>query len=173
MYIHTRVFNPVIAIPALALGLGGIWLARRIYGHGHSLTADGRDPLAVNPSTGVIWNLSNARLYWDEFYIRVFVTPYNQAAAFLANQLDWNFWHDYVHNSVLLRGFNALSQLLKNPVDQGVIDGTVNGVGTLTRRASGRLRRVQTGYVRTYAISLLLGVVFVIVIILLPMIQNG
>ncbi len=101
------------------------------------------------------------------------MNPYNQTAAFLANQLDWNFWHDYVHNDVLLRGFNALSQLLKNPVDQGLIDGTVNGVGTLTRRASGRLRRVQTGYVRTYAISLLLGVVFVIVIILLPMIQNG
>ncbi len=69
------VFNPLIAIPALALGLGGIWLARRIYGHGHALTTDGSDPLAVNPSTGAIWNLSNARLYWDEFYCPHFREP--------------------------------------------------------------------------------------------------
>src|SRR5690606_4002627 len=90
------VFNPVIAIPALAIGLGGIFLARSIYGNGKALTANRRDPLAVNPSTGVIWSLANARLYWDEFYFRVFENPFNRAGAFLADQLDWSFWHDYV-----------------------------------------------------------------------------
>jgi NADH-quinone oxidoreductase subunit L len=54
-----------------------------------------------------------------------------------------------------------------------VIDGIMNGAGRLVAWASGRLRRVQTGYVRTYAITLLLGVVFVIIIILLPMMQTG
>jgi len=49
----------------------------------------------------------------------------------------------------------------------------VNGVGRLVSWVSGRLRRVQTGYVRTYAITLLLGVVFVIVLLLLPMVQAG
>jgi NADH-quinone oxidoreductase subunit L len=167
------VFNPVIAIPALAIGLGGIFLARSIYGNGKALTANRRDPLAVNPSTGAIWSLANARLYWDEFYFRVFENPFNRAGAFLADQLDWNFWHDYVHDNILVRGFNALGTFLSQPVDLGLIDGAVNGIGRLTRWASGRLRRVQTGYVRMYAITVLIGVVFVIVVILLPMIQAG
>ena len=167
------VFNPLIAIPALALGLGGIFLARSIYGHGKALTKDGRDPLAVDPSTGALWNLSNARLHWDEFYFRIIENPFNRVGAFLADRLDWDFWHDYFHNTVLLRGFNALGSFFSQPVDLGVIDGIVNGAGRLVARASGSLRRVQTGYVRTYAITLLLGVVFVIIIILLPMMQTG
>lgn len=167
------VFNPLIAIPALAIGLGGIFLARSVYGQGKALTANRRDPLAVNPSTGAIWNLANARLYWDEFYFRVFENPYNRVGAFLADQLDWNFWHDYFHNNILLRGFNALGTFFSQPIDLGLIDGAVNGIGRLIRWLGGRLRRVQTGYVRMYAITVLIGVVFVIVIILLPMIQAG
>ncbi len=167
------VFNPLIAIPALALGLGGIFVARSIYGNGKALTERRRDPLAENPSTGAIWKLANARLYWDEIYFQFFENPFNRLGAFLADQLDWNFWHDYFHNSVLTRGFNALGRLLSQPIDLGLIDGVVNGIGRVTRWASGRLRRVQTGYVRMYAITLLLGVVFVIVIILLPLLLAG
>jgi NADH:ubiquinone oxidoreductase subunit 5 (subunit L)/multisubunit Na+/H+ antiporter MnhA subunit len=165
------VFNPLIAIPALAIGLGGIFLARSIYGRGKALTEHGRDPLAERPTTAAVWSLANARLYWDEFYFRVFENPFNRIGAFLADRLDWDFWHDYFHNVVLLRGFNALGSFLSQPVDLGLIDGAVNGVGRLTRWFSSRLRRVQTGYVRMYAITVLIGVVFVIVIILLPMIQ--
>ena len=54
-----------------------------------------------------------------------------------------------------------------------MIDGAVNGVGRAVRWMSAGLRRVQTGYVRTYAITLLLGVVVVILILLLPWIQQG
>lgn len=167
------VFNPLIAIPALALGLGGIFLARSIYGHGKALTRDRKDPLAVRPSTGAIWSMANARLYWDEFYFRFIENPFNKGGAFLANQLDWNFWHDYVHNNVLLRGFNALGEFLSRGIDIGLIDGAVNGIGRVIAAFSRRLRRVQTGYVRMYAVTLLLGVVFVIIIILLPMMQTG
>ena len=74
---------------------------------------------------------------------------------------------------MLARGFNALATFLSQPVDLGIIDGAVNGVGQLARWIAGNLRRVQTGYVRMYAITVLIGVVFVIVIILLPTIQTG
>lgn len=170
------VFNPLIAIPALAIGLGGIFLARSIYGRGKALrpyTDKGRDPLAINPSTGSFWQLANARLRWDEFYGRIIITPFDRTAAFLADTLDWNFWHDYFHDSVLTKGFNAIGRLLSAPVDLGIIDGVVNGVGRLAQWAGRRMRLVQTGYVRTYAISIMLGVIFVIIILLLPMMQNG
>jgi hypothetical protein len=42
----------------------------------------------------------------------------------------------------------------------------------VVRWSSGRLRRVQTGYVRTYAVALLLGVIFVIVVMLLPWLRR-
>lgn len=167
------IFNPVIAIPALAIGLGGILLARSIYGRGRSLTANRRDPLAANPSTGSFWQLANARLYWDEFYFRIIINPFQRIAVFLADTLDWNFWHDYFHNSVIVRGFNAIAGLLSRPVDLGLIDGAVNGVARLVGWVSRRARRVQTGYVRTYAISIVLGVIFVIILLLLPIMQNS
>ena len=166
------VFNPVIALIALALGITGIRVARMIYGDGRALSAAGSDPLAARPSTGAIWRLANARLYFDEFYFRFFESPFNRIGAFLADELDWKFWHDYVHDSVILRGFNSLSDFLGRPVDLGVVDGAVNGVGRLTVWLSGHMRRVQTGYVRMYAISLLLGVVFVILLLLLPLLQT-
>ena len=162
----------MIALIALALGITGIRVARMIYGDGRALSAAGSDPLAARPSTGAIWRLANARLYFDELYFRFFENPFNRIGAFLADELDWKFWHDYVHDRVVLRGFNSLSEFLGRPVDLGVVDGAVNGVGRLTVWLSGRMRRVQTGYVRMYAISLLLGVVLVILLLLLPLLQT-
>jgi hypothetical protein len=43
-----------------------------------------------------------------------------------------------------------------------VIDGAVNGVGRLVRGASSTLRTVQTGSVRAYAASVLIGVVLIL-----------
>ncbi len=112
-------------------------------------------------------------MYWDQFYGRVFVRPFEQIAQFLANVVDWRFLHDYFHDQVLLRGFNAVARFLSNPVDIGIIDGAVNGVGRVTKWVSGELRQIQTGYVRTYALTFLVGVVLVIVVILLPLLQRG
>ncbi|MCL2395149.1 MAG: NADH-quinone oxidoreductase subunit L [Acidimicrobiaceae bacterium] len=42
-------------------------------------------------------------------------------------------------------------------VDAGVIDGAVNGVGRLSAGSGRVLRRLQTGYVRNYAIGIALG----------------
>jgi NADH-quinone oxidoreductase subunit L len=41
--------------------------------------------------------------------------------------------------------------------DLGVIDGLVNGVARLARDTGGVLRRLQSGYVRGYAVTMLIG----------------
>ncbi len=51
--------------------------------------------------------------------------------------------------------------------DRTVIDGTVNGVGTLTTGAGARLRRVQTGRVQNYALGIALGLIVMVVAYLL------
>ncbi len=43
-----------------------------------------------------------------------------------------------------------------------MIDGTVNGVGLVVRGWSAVLRRMQTGSVRSYAMSLFMGAVVII-----------
>ena len=47
-------------------------------------------------------------------------------------------------------------------VDAKMIDGTVNGVGALVRAGGGRLRRVQTGFVRNYALAVAVGAVAIL-----------
>jgi NADH-quinone oxidoreductase subunit L len=46
--------------------------------------------------------------------------------------------------------------------DKTVVDGAVNGVGTLVAEGSTRARLLQTGYVRNHALGLTIGVVVVV-----------
>ena len=47
-------------------------------------------------------------------------------------------------------------------VDAELIDGAVNGAGSFVSLGAGLLRRLQTGSVRVYAASFMLGVVTVL-----------
>jgi len=49
-------------------------------------------------------------------------------------------------------GFDGVSAF-----DRGVVDGAVNGVGSLVRTTSSKLRLAQTGYVRNYALAVAVG----------------
>ncbi|HVU11444.1 MAG TPA: proton-conducting transporter membrane subunit [Phototrophicaceae bacterium] len=164
-------FQWLIAIVALGIAIFAMIVAGRIYGHDKAVV-NNRDPLQLKPETGQLWAFANARMYWDQTYYRLFENPYNVTSKFLADTIDQSFWHDWFHNMVLVRGFNAIAHLLSQPVDLGLIDGVVNGVGAVARSISIRLRRVQTGYVRTYAVTILLGVVVVIIVLLLPLLRS-
>jgi NADH:ubiquinone oxidoreductase subunit 5 (subunit L)/multisubunit Na+/H+ antiporter MnhA subunit len=163
-------FNPLIALPATALGLGAIFLARSIYGGNKAINAQGLDPLQADPTIGLLWNVANARMYWDDVYWAIIIGPFIRAANFLYEVVDWGFLHDYFHDSVIYKGYKGMGDLLARPFDGGIIDGAVNGLGKLVALFSGGLRQAQTGYVRTYAVALLLGVVAVIVLMILPLI---
>ena len=171
---HPAEFQPLIALGALAVAVGAIFLAGSIYGSNKAVVRGTRDPLELRPETGQLWSLANARMYWD----RNLLPPVRESVQ-RRRRSSWRirstgrFWHDYFHDTVLARGFNAIARLLSQPVDLGIIDGVVNGVGWLARWISGRLRRVQTGYVRTYAITILLGVVVVIIVLLLPLLNGN
>src|SRR5205085_1937876 len=60
----------------------------------------------------------------------------------------------------------AAADVLAQPVDQGAIDGAVNGVAALVVGIGGRLRRIQTGFVRNYALTLLSGATVVLFVFL-------
>jgi NADH-quinone oxidoreductase subunit L len=169
---HAADFQGFLALIALGIAIMAIVIADGIYRR-QGLDETNRDPLYANRGFRPIWRLANARLYWDETYFRLFEQPYNRASKFLSDTVDWAFLHDYFHDTLIFKGFNAIGDLLSRPVDLGIIDGIVNGIGRLTQSIAASLRRVQTGYVRVYAISLLLGVVLVIIVLLLPLLGRG
>jgi NADH-quinone oxidoreductase subunit L len=51
-------------------------------------------------------------------------------------------------------------------VDSKGVDGVVNGLAAALGGASARLRRLQTGFVRSYALSMLVGAVAVVAVLL-------
>jgi NADH-quinone oxidoreductase subunit L len=55
-----------------------------------------------------------------------------------------------------------LATLSADVVDARIIDGAVNGVGSLVRSGGSRLRAIQSGYVRNYALALTVGAVGVL-----------
>jgi NADH-quinone oxidoreductase subunit L len=56
----------------------------------------------------------------------------------------------------------ASEQVLWKGVDQTIIDGAVNGAGVTVKGLSGRLRLLQTGSIRAYAASLMIGAVVIL-----------
>ena len=168
---HVLDFNLLIAGIALALGIASIVAAHRIY-KGKGLASNKRDQLETGGASRPLFRLANARLYWDEVYASVIEQPFNRLAGFLADRVDWDFLHDYFHDSLIKRGFDSIATLLSQPIDLGIVDGAVNGVGALVERAANWMRRSQTGYVRLYAVVLFFGVAAVIVLMLLPFIQS-
>ena len=88
------------------------------------------------------------------------------AAAFRAPyQLIYNKWFvDEIYDAAVVKPVVGGSRLLLwKGVDQGLIDGSVNGVGSRARDLGGLLRLIQSGSVRSYATWVLLGSVLVIV----------
>ncbi len=72
------------------------------------------------------------------------------------------YYVDEVYDAVIVWPIvGAAREFLWKFVDTSIIDGAVNGIGALVRGSAGGLRRMQSGYVRTYAGWILLGGVLV------------
>ena len=118
------------------------------------------DPL--RPMLGPIFTLLENKYWVDELYWTVILNPYIALSRFLAEVVDWRFWHDWFHNVVIARTYRWLASVLAVQIDLGVIDATANGLANVTKRLASQMRRIQTGYVRTYALSVFLGVVLIL-----------
>jgi NADH-quinone oxidoreductase subunit L len=69
------------------------------------------------------------------------------------------YFLDDIYDAVIGRPGQAFARFCATVIEVRVIDGAVNGVGRITRAAGGSIRKVQTGYVRQYALGIVLGAV--------------
>ena len=73
------------------------------------------------------------------------------------------YYVDEIYDAGIVQPVKTLSdQVLWRGVDVGVIDGAVNGAAVTVRGASGALRLLQSGSLRTYAASVFVGVLLVL-----------
>jgi NADH-quinone oxidoreductase subunit L len=76
-----------------------------------------------------------------------------------------NLFADAFNETVLMRPGQWLTRALVF-LDMRGVDGVVNGTAAMLGGGSGRLRRLQTGFVRSYALSMLAGTVLVLAALL-------
>ena len=158
-------FNFLVAGLSTGLALLAIFISWLIYGR-RPLAEGQIDPL--KKMLGPVFTVFERKYWVDEFYWAVFVNRYVDISRFLANVIDGRFWHDFVHEKVIAGTYNWLSRtVLDFGVDQHFIDAIANGLGTLTKNISTGLRRLQNGFVRSYALAVLLGVVIIVGYLLL------
>ncbi len=89
-------------------------------------------PEKVTEKIPVIYDLVYNKYYVDEIYDATVVEPIKNGSEFL--------WHD---------------------VDENIIDGAVNGSATTVGWLSSHLRKLETGFVQSYALAILIGAVLV------------
>ena len=158
-------FNPIVALISLVLALAAIYVSWLIYGR-KPLETGQRDPL--KQPLGFFFTGMENKWYVDEIYTAVILRPYGAVSRFLADVIDWRFWHDWFHEKVIAGTYNYVSKtILDLHIDRQFIDAIGNGLGNLTRRVSGGLRRLQNGFVRSYALAVLFGVVIIVGYLLL------
>jgi NADH-quinone oxidoreductase subunit L len=72
------------------------------------------------------------------------------------------FYVDELYGRCVVEPVRRASDWLWAEVDVGVVDSTVNQAGAFVRQDSAWLSRIQSGFVRNYALSIFLGAVVVI-----------
>jgi NADH-quinone oxidoreductase subunit L len=157
-------FRWEVAVLSTGLAVLAIALAWALYGR-RPLARGADDPL--RRILGPVFAGMERKWGVDEAYNFLFVQRYVGLARLLGDVIEMRFWHDWFHDRVLGRAYREGTRWLSEGFDLPVIDGAANGLANLTRAAAGRLRTAQTGYVRTYALAVLIGVVFVLGFLLL------
>ncbi len=148
--------QPMVAVVSTllalaALGLSLFWVYRK-----RPQTATERDPLQSTP----IWWFAILPFEW--FYMHTVVPGFKWLARWLADTIDWAFWHDFVHNNLIRDVFRGFANFAADVLDANGVDGLVNGSGRLTQAVGSVIRKTQTGYARNYALGVFLGTVILL-----------
>ncbi len=167
--VHPHESPPVMTIPLILLGLGSIgagalmatpvknWLAP-VFSNPPAEHADHLGRWTVTILTLVVV-LLGAGLAVALF--RNGTELAEQPAGPVVTAARRNLYGDAVNETLLEKPGLYLTRALVYLDNKG-IDGLVNGLAATVGGSSGRLRRAQTGFVRTYALSMLGGALLVV-----------
>jgi NADH-quinone oxidoreductase subunit L len=84
----------------------------------------------------------------------------------LVNAARNKFWVDEIYGHAIVLPSKRVAAFAADVFDPKVVDGAVTGLGRLVGRTSEAIRGMQSGYVRSYAASFLIGVVVILTVLL-------
>ena len=173
---HAHESPSVMTLPLVLLAVGavvsGLWLATSAEGtlatflepvtgavpEGEGLSALALSVIATAIALGAIavawWVYASGRVEW--LTLRERLQPLPRAAR--------SGWYvDQAYSTLFVNPGVAAARFSANVFDAKVVDGLVNGLGGGVRRLAAAGRRLQTGFVRSYALGLFVGAVGVLV----------
>ncbi len=163
-HLHEPEFIAAVAAISTLLALIAIVLGWLLYGRN---PMKARDPDPLQSKLGPLWTAISNRWWVDEFYDWLVARRYVSLSRWLAEIADERFLHDWVHDTLIARSFARATGWLASVIDLRFIDRGFDGLGALTRRGASGLGVLQTGYVRNYALAVLIGLVLVVSYLLL------
>jgi NADH-quinone oxidoreductase subunit L len=152
---------PLIVLAALA-AIAGIlktplehWL-EPVLAHPHHFTSSASTKLGLIVVTTVaaLAGVGLAYAIWLRHRVR--------ESAVEPQVLRRAWYVDELYQQVVEAPGRALANFSAFVVDAKIIDGTVNGVGALVRAGGSRLRTIQSGFVRNYALAVAVGTVAIL-----------
>jgi NADH-quinone oxidoreductase subunit L len=159
----------IMTVPLMLLGVGSIvagyllstsvpeWLRPVVVGE----TVEHEPVMAhwLITTLSLVLTVLGAFLAWSLF--RNGTQEQEQPAGVVVTAARRNLYTDAFNEAVFERPGIYLTRALVYLDNKG-IDGLVNGVAASVGGGSGRLRRLQTGFVRSYALSMLTGALLVV-----------
>jgi NADH-quinone oxidoreductase subunit L len=177
--VHPHESPPVMTVPLILLGIasavGGIVLNNWIVGWldpavGGGVPEEAAPSLlhfsAVGVATLVVVAIGVAIGVWRFGPRRDIPVTQPASRSFLTVAGRNDLYGDAFNEAVFMRPGQQLTAGLVRVEDYG-IDGTVDGTAAAIGRISSRLRRVQNGFVRSYALTMTLGAAIVGIVIVL------
>jgi NADH-quinone oxidoreductase subunit L len=114
----------------------------------------------------VVAAASGITLAWFRYLATPVRTDSPERPSLVGAILLNGYYVDQLYDRVIVGPLLALSGFLARAVDLALIDGIVNGVGRAVVAGAAAARRLQTGYVVNYALSMLVGAVALVAFLL-------
>lgn len=152
------------AFLGLLLGVTGAFATWLEPVTGHVEHAEPVLPVAVIWVTTFVLIAAGVFLAWRQYAAApVAVTPPRGSVLTRAARRD--LYQDDLAEAVLMRPGQYLTRSLVF-ADRQVVDGTVSGIARGTVGSGDLLRRLQTGFVRSYALQMVVGIVALVAVVL-------
>jgi NADH-quinone oxidoreductase subunit L len=145
--------NFILMIVSTVVALSGIYLAYAMY-YKKSIS-----PEKLKSKFAFIYRVLYNKWYFDELYQAIIINPIMKTSQFLFARLDVGVV-DWLVNGV--GNFTVFLSDVKEWFDSHIVDGTVNGLASVTRGMGSGLRRIQTGQLQNYAFVIFFGLVLII-----------
>jgi NADH-quinone oxidoreductase subunit L len=156
---------PMVILAIGSVGLGGLLTMGGAFEHwlvpvtGEAVEGDPVLPAMVLVALTLLLVAGGVGLAWRMYWAAT-VPVTAPAGSSLTRAARRDLFQDEVNEAVFLRPGQYLTRSLVY-VDNRGVDGAVRGLAALVGGLAGRLRRWQTGFVRSYATSMVAGAIIV------------